>query len=78
MLHLLCSWAHMSGLSMLVHAPLGYKRGGMQRYKIGWERRTDMPNLDSQFSSFHSNPTHSGVGCYAPVAQTTLNPRVFM
>jgi hypothetical protein len=36
------------------------------------------PNSDSQFSSFHSNPTHSGVGCYAPAAQTTLNPRVFM
>jgi hypothetical protein len=28
-----CSWAHMSGLSSLVHAPLSYKRGGMQRYK---------------------------------------------
>jgi hypothetical protein len=36
------------------------------------------PNLDSQFSSFHSNPTYSGVGCYAPVARTTLNSRVFM
>jgi hypothetical protein len=35
-------------------------------------------DLDSQHSSFHSNPTHSGVGYYAPVAQTTLNPRVFM
>jgi hypothetical protein len=29
-------------------------------------------------SSFHNNPTHSGVGYYAPAAQTTLNPRVFM
>ena len=28
----LCSWAHMSGLSTFVHAPLSYKRGGMQRY----------------------------------------------
>jgi hypothetical protein len=38
------------------------------------------PNLggDSQRSSFHSNPTHSGVGYYAPAARTTLNPRVFM
>jgi hypothetical protein len=31
-LHLLCSWAHMSGLSTLVTCPLSYKRGGMQRY----------------------------------------------
>jgi hypothetical protein len=29
-LRLLCSWAHMSGLSTFVHAPLSYKRGGMQ------------------------------------------------
>jgi hypothetical protein len=36
------------------------------------------PNLDSQFSSLHSNPTYSGVGCYAPAARTTLNSRVFM
>jgi hypothetical protein len=67
----------MSGLSTLVHAPpLSYKKGGMQRYKGGFFR----PSLDgdSQRSSFHSNPTHSGVGYYAPVARTTLNPRVFM
>jgi hypothetical protein len=36
------------------------------------------PNSDSQFSSFHNNPTHNGVGCYALTARTTLNPRVFM
>jgi hypothetical protein len=36
------------------------------------------PNLDSQFSSFHINPTYSGVGYYAPAAQTNLNSRVFM
>jgi hypothetical protein len=37
-------------------------------------------NLDTDYerSSFHSNPTHSGVGYYAPVARTTLNPCVFM
>jgi hypothetical protein len=44
--------------------PLSYKRGGMQRYK----GRTLRPNLDTQFSSFHSNPTYSGVGCYALAA----------
>jgi hypothetical protein len=36
------------------------------------------PNLDSQLSSFHINPTHTGVGYYAPAARTTLNSRVFM
>jgi hypothetical protein len=55
--------------------PFSYKRGGIQRYNTGSIFR---PNLDSQFSSFHNNPTHSGVGCYAPAARTTLNPRVFM
>jgi hypothetical protein len=35
-------------------------------------------DLDSQLSSFHSNPTHSGVGYYAPAARTTLNPHVFL
>jgi hypothetical protein len=62
------------GSESLVHVPLSYKRGGMQRYK----GRTFGPNLDSQFSSFHSNPTYSGVGCYAPATRTTLNSRVFM
>jgi hypothetical protein len=33
---------------------------------------------DSKLSSLHTNPTHSGVGYYAPAARTTLNPRVFM
>jgi hypothetical protein len=66
----------MSGLSTLVHAPLSYKRGGMQRYKGGW-LRLDL-DRDPQRSSFHSNPTHNGVGYYAPAVRTTLNPRVFM
>jgi hypothetical protein len=54
--------------------PLSYKRGGMQRYEGG----SFGPSLDSKLSSFHSNPTHSGVGYYAPAARTTLNPYVFM
>jgi hypothetical protein len=33
---------------------------------------------DSQLSSFHNNPSYTGVGYYAPAARTTLNPRVFM
>jgi hypothetical protein len=55
-----------------VHAPLSYKRGGMQRYN------TSSIDSDSQLLSFHDNPTHSGVGYYAPAARTTLNSRVFM
>jgi hypothetical protein len=31
-LHLLCPWARMSGLSTLVCAPFSYERGDMQRY----------------------------------------------
>jgi hypothetical protein len=38
-----CLWAHMSGLSILVCAPLSYKREGTRRYKAGSHR----PNLDS-------------------------------
>jgi hypothetical protein len=61
------------GLESFVHAPppLRYKRGGMQRYNTSsiWRVRP---------SSFHNNLTHIGVGCYAPVARTTLNSRVFM
>jgi hypothetical protein len=48
--------------------PFSYKRGGMRCYNTGSLR----------LSSFHSNPTHNGVGCYAPAARTTLNPRVFL
>jgi hypothetical protein len=48
--------------------PFGYKRGGMRRYNTSSLR----------LSSFHSNPTYSGVGYYAPVARTTLNSRVFL
>jgi hypothetical protein len=49
--------------------PLSYKREGT---------RHTHTNSDSEHSSFHSNPTHSGVGYYAPAARTTLNPHVFM
>jgi hypothetical protein len=37
------------------------------------------PNLGLTSSyKLTSNTSHSGVGCYAPVARTTLNPRVFL
>jgi hypothetical protein len=46
-----CSWAHMSGLSILVRAPLSYKREGTRRYKADSLR----PNLDAlKLSSFQA------------------------
>jgi hypothetical protein len=43
-----CAWAHMSGLSILVRAPLSYKREGTQRYKGGSLRlKFSQANLDS-------------------------------
>jgi hypothetical protein len=86
-LHPLYSWAHMSGPSTLVRAPLSYKRGGMQRY---WgtdrqRRRDTQTQTDLDPAQAHKfiqalklNTSHSGVGYYAPAAQTTLNPRVFL
>jgi hypothetical protein len=66
----------MSGLSTLVHAPLAIKEEACNVTKEGSFRPS--LDLDSQLSSFHSNPTHSGVGYYAPAARTTLNPHVFV
>jgi hypothetical protein len=48
--------------------PFSYKRGGMRRYNTSSLR----------LSSFQSNQTNSGVGCYTPAARTTLNPRMFL
>jgi hypothetical protein len=61
-------WSTCRGSVPLCMPPFGYKRGGMRRYNISSLR----------LSSFHSNPTYSGVGYYAPAARTTLNPRVFL
>jgi hypothetical protein len=55
------------GSAPLYVPPLSYKGEG-----------TRQTNLDSQLSSFHNNPTHSGVGYYTPAARTTLNSCVFM
>jgi hypothetical protein len=46
----------------------------MLQHKLSWTHLDGGLGL----SNFHSNPTHSGVGYYAPAARTTLNPRVFM
>jgi hypothetical protein len=45
-LHLLCSWAHMLGLSTYVRALLSYKRGGIQRYNRG-EKHPQEAHLDA-------------------------------
>jgi hypothetical protein len=37
-LHPLCPWARMSGLSTLVRAPFSYKRGGTQRYNTSSDK----------------------------------------
>jgi hypothetical protein len=55
----LCSWAHMSGLSILVCAPLSYKREGTQRYKA--DPRTDSQALKHTGTrSYSIQHTHSG------------------
>jgi hypothetical protein len=53
--------------------PFNYKRGGMRRYGGGRLRPSDSRQLKPS-----SNTSHSGVGYYAPVARTTLNPCVFL
>jgi hypothetical protein len=60
-----CTWAHMSGLSILVHAPLSYKREGTRRYKADLHTHSD-----TQTHKFIQalNTTHSRVGYYAPAA----------
>jgi hypothetical protein len=65
----------MSGPSTFVHAPFSYKRGGMRRYT--GESFKITPRLASSYK-LTSNTSHSGVGYYAPVARTTLNPCVFL
>jgi hypothetical protein len=56
--------------------PFSYKRGGMRRYT---QAQSFRPNLSLTSSyKLSSNTSHSGVGCYAPAAQTTLNPCVFL
>jgi hypothetical protein len=63
------------GLVLLCMPPFNYKRGGMRRY----EGRSLSPSFRQTLTSSYklqSNTSHSGVGCYAPAARTTLNPRV--
>jgi hypothetical protein len=50
--------------------PFSYKRGGMRRYKA------IQAQIQAEIQAHTHNTLHSGVGCYAPAARTTLNPRV--
>jgi hypothetical protein len=56
--------------------PFSYKRGGMRRYKTSSIFRLRPKFI--QTLKLSSNTTHSGVGYYAPAAQTTLNSCVFL
>jgi hypothetical protein len=60
------------GSKPLYMPPLNYKRGGMRRRQGRRSFRL------THSTSFLNNPTHSGVGYYAPAARTTLSPRVFV
>jgi hypothetical protein len=54
--------------------PFNYKRGDMRRYTQAQSFKTSLTSL----YKLSSNTSHSGVGCYAPAARTTLNPCVFL
>jgi hypothetical protein len=60
------------GPVLLCMPPFTYKRRGMRRYT-----HTRNLRLASSYKP-SSNTSHNGVGCYAPAARTTLNPRVFL
>jgi hypothetical protein len=60
------------GLVPLCMPPFSYKRGGMRRYK------EIQAQIQAEIQAPTHNTLHSGVGCYAPAARTTLNPRVFI
>jgi hypothetical protein len=47
---LFCPWAHMLGLSILVRAPLSYKREGTQRYKADFQIHSDSHTIHRQWS----------------------------
>jgi hypothetical protein len=71
-------WVHMSGLSILVRAPLSYKREGTRRYKADPTYALTLTQTHKFIQALKLNTSHSGVGYYAPAARTTLNPCVFL
>jgi hypothetical protein len=64
------------GSAPLYVPPFSYKRGGTQRYKA--QTDLDLPQAHKFIQALKLNTSHSGVGYYAPVARTTLNPCVFL
>jgi hypothetical protein len=56
--------------------PLSYKRGGTQRYKA--QTHLHAAQAHKYIQALKLNTSHSGVGYYALVARTTLNPCVFL
>jgi hypothetical protein len=73
-----CLWAHMSGLSILVCAPLSYKREGHDVTRQVLSRSLKLTQTHKFIQALKINTAHSGVGYYAPAARTTLNPCVFL
>jgi hypothetical protein len=67
---------HVGAQCLCAYPPFNYKRGGMQRYTHARNLRSHL-RLASSYK-LTSNTSHSGVGYYAPVARTTLNPCVFL
>ena len=63
-----CPWAHMSGLSTLVRAPLSYKREGTRRYKADPTYTLTHTRTHKFIQSLKLNTSHNGVGYYAPTA----------
>jgi hypothetical protein len=58
-----CPWAHMSGLSTLVRAPLSYKREGTRRYKASSLRHSDSQvhtSSQAQYNTQWSRVLRSG------------------
>jgi hypothetical protein len=65
------------GSASLYVPPLSYKREGTRRYKAGSLKPSDS-QVHTSSQAHRLNTTRSGVGYYAPVARTTLNPCVLM
>jgi hypothetical protein len=64
------------GSAPLYVPPFSYKRGGTQHYKT--QTHLDPAQAHKFIQALKLNTSHSGVGCYAPAARTTLTPCVFL
>jgi hypothetical protein len=73
-LHPLCSWAQMSGLSALVHPPCAIKG---EHVTLPGPDFLDSDPSHSRQLKLSSNTTYNEVGYYAPSVRTTINSCVF-